>query len=150
MSVIHEALKKIGEPVLKQPRIVAVRKKRPASDKRIFVLIGFILVGSSLFLAGQRFGEGPAATVPSNALGQFAIEETPIAPPSPLFFRKAPAAKTPPFVLNGIAHADTDSYCLINGLVLRQGQKVGGATVEKISLETVTLDLNGEKILLSS
>ena len=111
-----------------------------------------VLMGTGSFFAGQFFGAGPGATVPRapGALGQFAVEEIPVAPPSPTFFPSARPAKREAFVLSGIVQTDSGSYCLINGMVLRQGQKIGGATVESIAQDTVTLDLNGQKIPLSS
>ena len=153
MSVIHEALKKIGEPVVRQPRIVPVKAKKTQASQKPVVFLGTLtlLIGSVSFFAGQFLSPGrdAAALVPSAALGQFGVEEIPVAP-SPSFFRPAHSTRREPFTLNGIAQTGSDFYCLINGAILRRGQTVDGATVESITPDTVILDLRGKKILLIS
>ena len=157
MSVIHDALKKIGEPVIKQSRNIPVQPKKIADRRRkSFVFPVIVLVAAGSIFGVRLLGQGPATTPrPVSALGQFSIEETPVPAPaashSPLMLLQPVQNKNrAPFVLSGIVAAGPDSYCLVNGVVLKQGQNIGGATVESITSEKVTLDFQGKKIELAA
>jgi type II secretory pathway component PulC len=64
------------------------------------------------------------------------------------FFVPKPSAQNPgaPFRLTGVVYSQSESYCLLNGKVLKQGESVGGAIVEKITPNSVTLSRDGEII----
>ncbi len=147
MSIIHEALKKTGQPINKETRITPVGHKKAAGSWRPFVVLAIFLAVTVPFFAGRISNHEKPEMRASHALAQFSVEETPIIPMP--FASRAPRNNGRiPFVLSGVVYSGPESYCLINGLVLKQGQKVGGATVESITPDTVTLDLGGEKIAL--
>ncbi len=147
MSIIHEALKKTGQSPNKEPRIIPVGHKKTVGTWRPFVILVIFLAIAVPFFVGRISNNNKTDTQPSHALGQFGIEETPILPMP--FASRAPQNNTrAPFILTGIVYSGSESYCLINGLVLKQGQKVGSATVESITLDTVTLNVGGEKIVI--
>ena len=52
------------------------------------------------------------------------------------------------FALSGVVYSAKESYCLINGLVLKVGERVGNATVESIAADQVILDINGKKLTI--
>jgi hypothetical protein len=164
MSIIHEALKKTGstagEKTARERQGAGSRPMRPevqvhkraASKGRspLFVVIACLLVAAPFLLPmlSPSPAPGVSARETSNVQGQFAIEEAPhpaqSAPSSPWRGFSRPAG----FVLSGVVYSEKESYCLINGLVLRQGERVGTATVERILPDQVTLDVGGEKIIL--
>ncbi len=54
------------------------------------------------------------------------------------------------FTLNGVFFSGAEGYALINNRIVKQDDKIEGATVEKISLDEVDLNLGGSIIKLSS
>ena len=52
------------------------------------------------------------------------------------------------FTLSGVVYSQKESYCLINGLVLRVGEQIGGATVQKITPDEVVLDVSGRTLTI--
>lgn len=153
MSIIHEALKKTdpsGEPAKPGAGQGPLHRRAHSGGWGLLfmIMICFLIAGPLLFplLVKAPAGSSPQET--STASGQFAIEEAPrpaaMTAPSPWRGFARPAG----FVLSGVLYSGEDSYCVINGLVLRRGERVGGATVETIGPDQVTLDSNGEKIIL--
>ena len=89
----------------------------------------------------------------SSASGQFAIEEAPRAEAvvqKAGLFGGSSILKQKPFVLSGVVYSEAGSYCLINGKVLKSGESIGGAVIEKITQTEVILNSNGEKIILQA
>ncbi len=76
---------------------------------------------------------------------QFAIEE---APATPTLFR--PLSPKPNYTLSGIVFSEKESYCLVNGKVLKVGESMGNASVVKITPEQVTLETNGGTVVLTT
>ena len=148
MSVIHEALKKSNrERELSAPFRGSDRRKASAGWRPILIVGVVLLAVSPIFAA--RFVKQLGPTEPSRALGQFAMEEAPL-PAHPVAAAAAPFRpfKKERFELSGVVFSGGESYCLVNGLVLRKGESVGGATIESIETNSVTLDLSGQKITL--
>ncbi len=187
MSIINEALKKAGQPIIHQadekksgaslrPQIER-QQQRPRSHWGPFFIVGVVALITGPILvplfhgASQKNRTGDTAQSArlasmgeavsgsfslgqenSSALAQFAIEETPT-PPSPppawagFGSKKSSASK---FDLSGIVYSESDSYCLLNGKVLKVGEKIGGATLVQILPNQVTLDYLGEKIMISA
>jgi len=59
--------------------------------------------------------------------------------------------ETPPvFTLNGVFFSGNEGYALINNRIVKQGDKIDGATVVQIFLDEVDLDFGGSIIKLSS
>ena len=95
----------------------------------------------------QPFSQ-PGAIIHSPAMHpQFAIEE---APTPPAMLQAFSTANRRDFSLSGIVFSEKESFCLINGRVLKLGETIDGAAIVKITKDQVTLNSNGEKILLST
>jgi hypothetical protein len=56
----------------------------------------------------------------------------------------------PVLVLNGVFFSENEGYALINNQILREGDVVDGATVERINLDGVELKSEGSVIKLST
>lgn len=70
--------------------------------------------------------------------GQFGIEEMP-----------RPMGNQPPgFRLTGLVYSAKESYCLINGNVVKQGEFIQGAKLVKVTQDEAVLDFHGAKIVL--
>src|SRR3989338_7764435 len=135
MSIIHDALKKSGQPVIgendrsKQPiRPELERHRRRASVNwgPLFVVAVLLLVAGPvlgpLFFHSARRPDAPRSVSMgrevSTNLGQFAVEEAPA--PARNLFQGLSRGKSPassPFTLIGVVysglHGGRDSYCLI-------------------------------------
>lgn len=177
MSIIHDALKKSGQPVIadgkQTPQTAASgvkttrtplrppvegTPKRASASWGPLLIVALLLVIAGPVLAPMFSGSSNTAASRTVSVGdnasparQFAIEEVPAPPRN--FFQNLGRANTPvPFVLSGVVYSalnsGKDSYCLINGQVLRQGESAGDAVIERITPEEVTLNRNGERILL--
>ncbi|MDP2937944.1 MAG: hypothetical protein Q8N72_01675 [Candidatus Omnitrophota bacterium] len=58
--------------------------------------------------------------------------------------------ETPPsLTLNGVFFSGNEGYALINNRIVKQGDKIGGATIVQISLDEVDLEFDGSIIKLS-
>ncbi len=158
MSIIHEALKKVNHPITNpdrkavRPEVELHRRKASGGWGPLFLLLVCFLAAGPVLVpllfkssTASRGEGGPAHS-------QFAIEEAPLPvapPPAP---RTMPALRTTrpgTYRLTGVVFSTAESYCLINGLVLKLGEKIGDAVVESISQEAVTLALNGQKLTLT-
>ena len=167
MSIIHEALKKAGEPMVTEaPQTAAdnrsgfrpelLRKKSRSNWGPFVAMLVLVLVGAPVFMpmlsnrskANSEISVGsPLSASAGNMKHQFAIEEAPI-PMMPAASLKLGGARAPRFSLNGIVYAPEDSYALINGKVIRVGDHVGDATLTQVTPNEAVLDLRGEKIVL--
>ena len=154
MSVIHEALKKSGQPVEFRPPFF-LKKKRSINWGPLFVMSVLILIVSPILAPIFRNpyrNEALPSRLPEPAIkeshmkAQFAVEETPITPAA------APVAAVTPVLpnlcLNGLVYSGNDSYCLINGKVVKIGETVSGATLTRVTADEAELDYHGQKIIL--
>ena len=168
MSMIHEALKKAGQPMMaEEPQNTSETKsgfrpellrKKPRSPWGPFIaLLVLVLVGAPVFAplihhSDKTNGEISAGLPLSASSGsmkrQFAIEET-VLPVMPNAW-KTPARHLPNFSLSGLVYSPEDSYGLINGKVVRVGEHVGDATLTQVTPNEAVLDYRGEKIVLSA
>lgn len=84
-----------------------------------------------------------AAATAESRRGQFAIEEMAKMPaPPPLYQR-------PNLILSGVMYTTpSDAYCIINGEVLRVGDSISGARLVSVTPKEVSLEFQGEKIVL--
>jgi hypothetical protein len=170
MSTIHEALKKSGQPIIgqsdeKKPATsfrleLEPPRKRSGVRKGSFFVFAVVALIATPLLASLFSNSFPKRTPSeailtpriirnSNRLAQFGIEETAVRPmtaSSSGVLIKDNAL--PQFLLSGVVYSDNGSYCLINGKVLKRGENIGGAIVEKISPNGVLLDYLGEKIVV--
>ena len=169
MSIINEALKKTGQPIIAEAQKTAqetksgfrpelLRKKSRMNWGPVF-MIGVLTLITMPILTPLFYNPykttpirevsiGSALAIPNSRMsGQFAIEEMPIA----MTHRSAaipPVELLPNFSLNGLVYSKTDSYCLINGKVMRVGDRVGGATLSQVTPNKAVLDYHGEKVVL--
>ncbi len=150
MSIIHEALKKTERPETKErsARITPVAHKKASAGWRPLLVIALLAIASAPFFAGRILPPSAVANS-TKPLGQFAIEEIPVAP-MPIQHTTQHIVRGVPYRLSGIVYAGKDSFCLINGIVLNRGDKVGGATVTDITQDTVTLDIAGQSVTLTT
>jgi hypothetical protein len=87
---------------------------------------------------------GVEATTP--APGGAAAHATPAATvPPPL----APAAAAPAFALQAVTEQDGKPVAIVNGQLVRVGDRVDGARVLRIAPEEVELDHDGRRLVLS-
>jgi hypothetical protein len=86
----------------------------------------------------------PSAQMLATKKAQFSLEET------PLFSQAAaPITSKPALRLSGIVYVPgKNSYCLINDKVATAGETVEGAKLISIEADKVTLEYQGEKIVL--
>lgn len=155
MSIIHEALKKSNPQQGPDTDKSAARPevelhRRPSSGRwgPLFILFVCFLAAGPV-LVPMLFKSPLASRQEPAPAAQFAIEEAPL-PASPVRTPAPKAFRSGKFVLSGIVYSAEDSYCLINGLVLRRGDRVGDAVVEAIAPGSVTLALNGKKLELTA
>jgi hypothetical protein len=136
---------------------VELHRRRSSGSWGPLLVLGVLVLGATPLLA-PHFLNAPSAHTPApgetrpaeatTAKKQFGIEQMPLAGPGSTARPVQGAPGRVPFELTGLVYSSGGSYCLINGKVVKQGESVGGATVERISQDEVTLDLNGEKITL--
>lgn len=164
MSIIHEAMKKTGQPASqpeKQKQPHTILEKKPAYAPKVEVSRpervrssanwGPLLVLVVCFLAAgpllaPHFLKPSALPAPAR---QFAVEEAPL--PVAAVGKRMPSlafTKREAFTLSGVVYSQKESYCLINGLVLRVGEQIGGATVQKITPDEVVLDVSGRTLTI--
>ena len=152
MSVIHEALKKTGQPVEFHPQLF-LKKKKSINWGPFFVMSVLVLIVSPILAPifrnpyrNESLPSRPSENKGSYMKAQFAVEETPIAAAvSPV---AEPTHALPNFNLNGLVYAHNDSYCLINGKVIKVGETVGGATLVKVTPNEAELNYQGQDIVL--
>jgi hypothetical protein len=147
MSIINEALKKSGQPILTEVKEPA--KRRPNWGPA-FVL-GVLLVITTPILvplitnpapdsAKRELAVGPDLSRPHQVKRQFGIEEAALP--------RAAQNVTTRFAMNGLVYSSDESYALINGKVLRTGDSVGGARLLEITPDGAVLEYRGQQIAL--
>ena len=60
-----------------------------------------------------------------------------------------PAPRQPEFRLEGIVYDENNPMAIVNGAIVCPGDSVGGAQVVAITIESVTLSVHGEEVILS-
>ncbi len=176
MSIINDALKKAGQPmkekteVLKsstfetgrpapikteiRPAAEVHRKKNSMNWGPFFIVIVMMLVTGPIIAPLFRSPSQNLMTTKlqslSGRLQQFGIEETPTKPNSSAPSFSIPRNGTfPDFALSGVVYSQSESYCLINGKVVKVGEKIDSqTTLEKVTPNFVTLNRQGEKIVI--
>ncbi|RJO64325.1 MAG: hypothetical protein C4540_04230 [Candidatus Omnitrophota bacterium] len=161
MSIIYEALKKLGkhpaqhQAQVESPSIIQKAKTRP-------VAIYIILAITGMFIAKKGFDYlfPPLPNTPSSVQTapvspvQPAVHEAPLLPlPAPAVVENEAVPQTEPreqYTLNGVFSSGNDSYALINNQIVRLGEKVDGATVEKITADSVELSTQEGQLILTN
>lgn len=175
MSIINDALKKAEtEKHLREQRaqigehFLAGRTRRNGLNwGPVFVLLVLVLITGPIVapVFSRPFRSAPIqpmtvassvavpgadvelASVSANSSGtrhaQFQIEESPLL--------KAGAFPPPSMQLTGIVYTPHEtSYCIINGQILREGDRLGAVRISKIGTNEVLLDQEGNQIRLSA
>jgi hypothetical protein len=160
MSIIYEALKKAGKSIHVDPQPQIIDKQKDSKPKiKLYIL--YALVACRGLLAGNVvFG---FLANPKNP--QVAKVKLPLEPvtrprevlPLPPAATELGAIKDKPqeaftplergfltgFTLNGVFFSEGEGYALINNKIVKVQDVVGGATVKKIGLDEVELEISG-------
>lgn len=168
-TVVPTSIKKESSPIdIKSGfRPELIRKRKQMNWGPLFVLAVLALITAPIVAplfhnpyknTGATYSAVDIAELPamkvsnSNMKAQFGMEETAINTP----LRSLPSSPSaisrsvPNFSLNGIVYSSAESYCLINGKVIKTGEKIGGATLVKVTPNEAILDYEGEKVVLTA
>jgi len=159
MSIINEALKKteqyIQKNAVKENAAVATKQApRPILLYILILLVGLVL-GNIIFNL-LRHKAIPADTLKKTVTSQEQLNHPalPTAPVLPIEEKKIPqtipSQDKQAFVLNGIFFSDNDGYALINNQIVRENDSVDGATVQKITANSVEINQEGKVTTLST
>ena len=185
MSIINEALKKVGKQIEKKvdsgeekplptkPGILPTpqininimnsdRKKGPNLISPRTIIMGIcvlvlafiaVLIVSLPHKKKQiTYSQGAVLPNPNPALAPEAMPVQPALPESaPLPFGKIfePTSGRSSFRLSGIMLSEEGPVAIINNEIVKQGDAIGGATVESIDEEQVKLSYQGQEIILT-
>ncbi|MEW6074679.1 MAG: hypothetical protein AB1530_00055 [Candidatus Omnitrophota bacterium] len=161
MSIIYEALKKLGTHPAQhkgQPGSSFIVQK--AHNKPIAVYIILAIVG--MFIAKKGFDylfpplpiTLPAVETTQPLPADPATAETPApSTPAPAVVENETLPQVEPreqYVLNGIFSSGNDNYALVNNQIVRLRERVDGATVEKITVDSVELSTPEGPVVLTN
>ncbi len=159
MSIIQDALRKAGRDKGLKIQVPTERRKSKVNWGPLFILLILFVITGPLVLplfstpfkssigqdtrilqASNEPVNTPAQT--SNRSAQFGMESLPVAAINSM----GPANLS----LSGIVYSPEGSYCILNGQILKQGESMQGIRLEKVSEDHVTLNVNGETLVVSS
>lgn len=168
MSIIYDALKKIEKFNSPDSKLeLSKEDKRPKPRTRIY-LIYALVVCAGLFLGNIIF-----KFLPQPSLNPPRVLPKPAAAPVPAKFSTKtslfpPVSANKPlsifrdlrkesrkeakeaWVLNGVFFSENEGCALINNQIVKEGDVVGGATVKRIELGEVELEISGSVFKLSN
>lgn len=157
MSIINEALKKTEESIQRNSlKETTGPDKKPRFKPYLFYILIFVVglfLSSLIFTIINRKIQSPHMPEPPKAAPTLGKESQagqtlPTVTPTPLPKEQDKPEKD--FILNGIFFSDNDGYALVNNQIIRENDLVDGAKVEKITVNTVELNNEGEIITLST
>lgn len=159
MSIIYNALKKAQKSLTSFPKPIInsnIRKNsfqnKPSNKKYILIILSGIVLG----IFGIRFAIDKSV-LRLSITDKNNKEETIAKIQSQEDIKSTPQAQsnttttvtTPPsFILNGIVVSDSGNAAIVNGRIVDVGDKIEGAIVKKISAQEVTIDFQGQEIIL--
>lgn len=173
MSIINEALKKAQKDIPPQSsgRNVEVEFEKKSSGINwgpIFVLLVIVLVGAPILApvfsipfqrsgasiqdarqipAGAHHPPAAASALAGTRQGQFGVEEMATGGAMNAAVAGSVFYPRPDLALTGLVYSSSgDSYCIINGRVVKVGETVDGAKLIKVEPQEVILDFRGEQI----
>jgi len=171
MSIIYDALNKV-EKNNSQPSENKTSKENNKNIKlyilyALILILGFIgakAAVSLVFVAPDKKAEVvkqpksvvlPVASSSSTPVTQPTQLPVPPVASQPVVSDQVPVKEVkdiepPPLALNGVFVSPDEKYAIINNQIVREGDKVDGATVLTISENKVDLDYNGLKISVST
>lgn len=149
MSIINEALKKAGQPILTE--IKDARKgPRAMNWGPVFVIGVLLVIGAPILTPILRDSRSSDGSARQTAVGpevshpevrrQFGVEETALP--------RTAQGMGPRFAMSGLVFSNETSYCLINGKVLKVGDAVGEARLVRITPDSAVLEYRGQQIVL--
>src|SRR3989338_10966552 len=156
MSIIYDALKKVEKSgaagfTLEENPEEAVKKKHRAYLIYILVACAGIFIANisfKLFIdKASRNNLKPQEIV---KLGVNKAQEQNL--PAQIPKEEPPKKEDPPLapvVLNGIFFSSDEGYALINNQIVKVGDTIEGATVKRIAMDEVELELNGSIIKIT-
>jgi len=164
MSIIYDALKKVETAQSNEPKAKPAKKARPKPKAYLFyaliICLGLFIVNFFYGLPSSQKHKGEGGVTvkaiagadkkepPNQPLikGDFAVQAK-----MPTGHKiDTPKESASALVLNGVFFSGNEGYALINNRIVRQGDKVDGATVTKIQLDEVELERDGSFIKISS
>ena len=160
MSIIYDALKKVETKIADsgiKPEVLDFPKK-PLSKLKIYlfyllILVAVFLIAGIIFILSgpQKKPFKKITTAVSEKLKlPTPAKEPPTTPILPLLSEAPPGGAPPVLVLNGVFFSQNQGYALINNQIVREGDVINGATVERINLQGVELKSEGSLISLST
>jgi len=151
MSIIYDALKKIDNVVVKKPE-KNLSKKKNISLYLLSICLGFVLAYFLLNLF-TKF------TLKNESLGillekKLMKKEKEFALPTYIENNNetvkvlSEQTSLPNLVINGIFFSQDASYCLINNQIMKEGDVIEEATLERITPEAVILKYKNSTLTL--
>lgn len=152
MSIIYDALKKIEGFHTGDSKDKINQKSGSSPGHKVKVYLIYVLCASLGFLITGIFFR-IISRIPKNQVQ--VPPQSPTEAPLPVALSPAIIAETetqpsaPSFVLSGVFFSENKGYALINNRIVKEGDKIEGATVMRIALDEVKLELGGLIIRLS-
>ena len=157
MSIINDALKKTEESIHRNSRKETTKlvKKSKVRSYLLYILIFAlgIFLSSLIFkmikdkIEPAHINQADKITPKLDQKSQ-TPQTIPATIATPLPEEQNKVEKK--FILNGIFFSDNDGYALVNNQIIREGDLVDGAKVEKITVNSVVLSNEGKIITLST
>lgn len=146
MSIIYDALKKVA--VSTNDNINSKgkpdKKERKPKSRLLYILtICFGLFVVSVFLIFSTKEQNP----PRSNITKSQDTNLSSAISKPADIQKQSKIS---FSLNGVFFSENEGYALINNQIVKEGDKIDGATVMRIGLDEVELEFEGSTIKLSN
>lgn len=167
MSIIYDALKKVEKSHNISPETKLDKDYKPKSKIKIYLLYG--LMACSVFFIASIFFAFLQKPLQSNPRVLAKNQSQPNLKPDVNIVkeprREPPSTETitaiqnkpeplekpkAPLTLNGVFFSQDEGYALINNQIVKEGDIVEGAKVERITLEEVELVFEGKPIKLST
>lgn len=153
MSIIYDALRKVE----KFQQTTSKEKERVDKHPKFkFSLLYILIVGIGFFIANIFFNFFTKPTLidthTSLSTNLPPLKETiqvKESPPSQETITNKPMV-LPSFVLNGVFFSGDQGYALINNRIVTRGDVIEGATVKRIDLEEVELEISNSTVKLST
>lgn len=156
MSIIYDALKKVESSQAREPgkKIDGGLKPKPKAYL-LYILIACVCLFIANVFYGRLSRENPLIhPTPERKEPVYSGHKIPtpiLQETQPLETKAQPQEQASPvFTLNGVFFSGSEGYALINNRVVRNGDVIDGATVVRISLDEVDLELGGNSIKLSN
>jgi len=173
MSVIYDALKKVGEQIDKETPGKS-KKQNTTLKKSVFLLIYICVTIAGFTAANMLFNTAGWGKRPeeikqvSNKNYSIKKDNLPILTPEKTITinnkqdiqekeqnaemeeAKMPPPQPPSLVLNGLFFSGNEGYAIINNQIVREGDIIDGAQVKHISMSNVELDFQGQELNLAN